>query len=340
MTSKALTYLVCGVVGLTLSCIGGLIGLSGSALACAEPITSPSSGPSAQPVAGYDTEQRANATIIMSVGTGRGIPARGQIIAVATAIQESSLRNVGNLGRSNDHDSLGLFQQRPSQGWGTPQQIMNPVYAAGEFYDKLLAIDGWQHMPLAQAAQAVQRSAYPDAYAKWEADATALVGATPNGGAHCDASTITATGWTNPLPGHHPIVSGFRTSSRPTHNGVDLGAARYTQIHAAAAGTVIVSKCDVGDCDHDGSPSTPGCGWFVDILHADRVITRYCHMLQRPFVSVGDQVQAGQVIGLVGTSGHSSGPHLHFETHLNGDRSFEGGVDPVPFMAARGVLLG
>jgi len=135
------------------------------------------------------------------------------------------------------------------------------------------------------------------------------------------------------------IVSGFRTSSRPTHNGVDLGASRYDQIHAAAAGVVIVSKCDVGNCDHDGSPSTPGCGWFVDILHADQIITRYCHMVRRPFVRVGDRITAGQVIGQVGTSGHSSGPHLHFETHLDGDRSGRGAVNPVSFMAARGAPL-
>jgi hypothetical protein len=84
---------------------------------------------------------------------------------VATAIQESSLHNLGNQGPHNDHDSLGLFQQRPSQGWGTAEQLTNPVYAAGKFYDKLLSIPGWEQMPLTQAAQAVQHSAYPDAYA-------------------------------------------------------------------------------------------------------------------------------------------------------------------------------
>jgi len=98
--------------------------------------------------------------------------------------------------------------------------------------------------------------------------------------------------------------------------------------------------CDYGGCDHDGSPDTPGCGWFVEILHADQVITRYCHMNQRPSVSVGERVTAGQVIGVVGSTGHSSGPHLHFEVHLDGDRSSRGAVNPEIFMASKGAPLG
>jgi cell wall-associated NlpC family hydrolase len=92
-------------------------------------------------------------------------------------MQESHLENLGDLGARNDHDSLGLFQQRPSQGWGTPAQILDPKYASSKFYTKLLTVKDWQGLPLTVAAQAVQRSAYPDAYAKWEPDATQLVGA-------------------------------------------------------------------------------------------------------------------------------------------------------------------
>jgi murein DD-endopeptidase MepM/ murein hydrolase activator NlpD len=140
-------------------------------------------------------------------------------------------------------------------------------------------------------------------------------------------------------------VSGFRTPERPDHNGVDLGAGRGTPVRAAAAGVVIVSHCDTDDtppysCDDDGSPQTPGCGWFVDILHADGVMTRYCHMVQRPKVDVGQSVAAGEVIGITGTSGHSSGPHVHFEVHLGGDRSGAGAIDPVPFMREHGAPLG
>ncbi len=98
------------------------------------------------------------------------MPARGQVVALATALQESGLRNL-NYG---DRDSLGLFQQRPSQGWGTPAQVRDPVHASVKFYEHLKKVSGWQSMTVAQAAQAVQASALPDAYAKWEPLATAL----------------------------------------------------------------------------------------------------------------------------------------------------------------------
>lgn len=188
MTGRAVKALIAIVLGIGVCCVGGLIGLSGAATACT-PTTNPSTATSATAppgtstattpppdLAGYDGEQLANAAIIASVGTGRGVPTRGLVIAVATAIQESSLRNLGDLGDNNDHDSLGLFQQRPSQGWGTPEQIRDPVYASNKFYDKLLSVPNWEQLPLTEAAQAVQRSAYPDAYAKWEVDAAALVG--------------------------------------------------------------------------------------------------------------------------------------------------------------------
>jgi hypothetical protein len=177
MTSRAATLLVAVVVGSATLGVGALIGLAGGAAACAPTIDPSAVTSSATPdlAAGYDSDQLTNATIIVSVGAGRAIPVRGLVIAVATAIQESSLRNLGNLGEANDHDSLGLFQQRPSQGWGTPQQILDPVYASNKFYDKLLTIAGWQQLPLTEAAQAVQISAYPNAYATWEAEATALV---------------------------------------------------------------------------------------------------------------------------------------------------------------------
>ena len=114
----------------------------------------------------------------------RALPQRAVIVALATALQESKLRNL-NYG---DADSLGLFQQRPSQGWGTAAQIMTPTYAAGKFYDALVKVPNWQTIPLTQAADAVQRSAFPDAYRDWEPRATALAGAltgTTNGQLSC-----------------------------------------------------------------------------------------------------------------------------------------------------------
>ncbi|WP_420036049.1 C40 family peptidase [Streptomyces sp. cg28] len=115
-------------------------------------------------------EQIPNAQTIVATGISLHVPKKGQIIAIATAMQESRLRNLG----SGDRDSLGLFQQRPSQGWGTAQQIRDPVHASEQFYQHLLKVNGWQQMKVAQAAQAVQRSGYPDAYAQWEDLATAL----------------------------------------------------------------------------------------------------------------------------------------------------------------------
>ncbi|MEV5150926.1 C40 family peptidase [Streptomyces werraensis] len=115
-------------------------------------------------------EQVPHARTIVATGISLDVPKKGQIIALATAMQESRLRNL-NYG---DRDSLGLFQQRPSQGWGTAQQIRDPVYASERFYKALLEVDGWQQMTVTQAAQAVQASGYPDAYAQWENLATAL----------------------------------------------------------------------------------------------------------------------------------------------------------------------
>ncbi|MEU3616868.1 C40 family peptidase [Streptomyces sp. NPDC006872] len=114
--------------------------------------------------------QIPNARTIVATGISLHAPKKGQIIALATAMQESRLRNLN----SGDRDSLGLFQQRPSQGWGTADQIRDPVYASTQFYEHLLAVDGWQQLTVTQAAQKVQLSAYPDAYAKWEELATVL----------------------------------------------------------------------------------------------------------------------------------------------------------------------
>jgi len=120
-----------------------------------------------------DPDQLLNASIIADVAMRRALPQRASTIALATAIQESKLHNLDY----GDADSLGLFQQRTSQGWGTEAQIMTPTYAAGKFFDALVKVPDWQSIPLAEAAQAVQRSAFPDAYTDWEPRATALAAA-------------------------------------------------------------------------------------------------------------------------------------------------------------------
>ncbi|MER6613810.1 hypothetical protein [Streptomyces xantholiticus] len=119
------------------------------------------------------SEMAGNAATIAAVGTTRGMPERAVTIALATALQESALRNIEH----GDRDSLGLFQQRPSQGWGTPEQILDPVYASGKFYEHLAEVPGYSRLPLTVAAQRVQRSGFPQAYAKHEPDATLLAAA-------------------------------------------------------------------------------------------------------------------------------------------------------------------
>jgi hypothetical protein len=144
----------------------------------------------------FTPEQAENAATISAVGTSRGLPERAVTIALATALQESGLHNIGH----GDRDSLGLFQQRPSQGWGTRRQIMDPAYAAGAFYDHLVRVPGYAELPLTVAAQRVQRSGFPRAYAKHEPDArllaTALTGHS--------AATLTCEGRPAPTPAGGP----------------------------------------------------------------------------------------------------------------------------------------
>ncbi|MFD0557544.1 hypothetical protein FB566_2819 [Stackebrandtia endophytica] len=144
--------------------------------------TAPPPGLVIPPVGDFNEAQMANAARIIEVGEALGISERGQAIALATAMQESTLRNLANTslpdslnypneGTGRDHDSVGVFQQRPSQGWGSIAECMDVDYAATKFYEELERVKGWEDMELTEAAQAVQRSAFPDAYAKWETSA-------------------------------------------------------------------------------------------------------------------------------------------------------------------------
>jgi hypothetical protein len=120
-----------------------------------------------------DGDQMANAATIAAVGIRAGLPERALTVALATALQESKLRNLS----SGDRDSIGLFQQRPSQGWGRPDQLADPRFAARRFYSALKKVRGWQTMRITEAAQRVQRSAYPEAYQRWTAEADLLAAA-------------------------------------------------------------------------------------------------------------------------------------------------------------------
>lgn len=150
----------------------------------------------------FTPEQAVNAATIAAVGTGRGMPERAVTIALATALQESELRNIAH----GDRDSLGLFQQRPSQGWGTAKEIMDPSYAAAVFYEHLAKVDDYAELPLTVAAQRVQRSGFPEAYAKHEPDAT-LLSAALTGNA---AATLSCTGMPDPTASPDPAAGESR----------------------------------------------------------------------------------------------------------------------------------
>lgn len=118
-------------------------------------------------------EQARNASIIVAESYNRGLSEQAAVIALATAWQESGLRNL-NYG---DRDSLGLFQQRPSYDWGTKEQILDPWYSSGRFYEELVKFDDWESTDVNDIAQKVQRSGHPEAYRKHETNARALAGA-------------------------------------------------------------------------------------------------------------------------------------------------------------------
>ncbi|GAA2130009.1 hypothetical protein [Glycomyces algeriensis] len=122
-------------------------------------------------------EQASNAATIAAVGMRDGMDEHAVAVAITTAMQESELINVDY----GHDDSLGLFQQRPSMGWGSEEELMDPVYASFKFYEKLQRTDGWQDMRLAEAAQAVQISAYPELYEQWESDAEVIADAFAGG---------------------------------------------------------------------------------------------------------------------------------------------------------------
>ncbi|SBV30162.1 hypothetical protein GA0070620_5755 [Micromonospora krabiensis] len=117
-----------------------------------------------------DADQMANAATIAAIGAQLEMPERAVVVALATAYQESGLRNLAG----GDRDSVGLFQQRPSQGWGTPERIREPRYAATRFYKALRKVRGWERMRVTDAAQRVQRSAFPEAYEKWADESEVL----------------------------------------------------------------------------------------------------------------------------------------------------------------------
>ncbi|RPF19479.1 M23 family metallopeptidase [Myceligenerans xiligouense] len=363
----ALPAAMVGMVVLVAGMIGGQqsmgsgpagCGMSGSVVVAAGEGTRQASG-------GFTAEQLQNATVILQVGAERGVPAKAQAIAVMTALGESGMRNLtygdDRFGVRNPDgtltSSIGMFQEQ--KWYGTVEERLDPVGSSGRFYDRLLAVEGWQAMEPTIAAHKAQRNADPYHYARhWdsalqvmqlvsgaeeqdlEAMSASIQGASP--AAPCLTGTIgqaavSAGGWANPAvgikaSGWGPRNTGIAGASR-FHQGQDIAAACGTPVYAAAAGRVVISG---------------GTGWgtgnTIRIEHGLGLDTTYGHLLTGTnVVSVGDVVEAGQQIASMGGdsridpagAGTSSGCHLHYEVRMNAQA-----VDPEPFMAQQGVTLG
>lgn len=260
----------------------------------------------------FNAEQLANAKIIASVGKSMGMSGRDIQIGLMTAMQESTLRNL-NYG---DRDSVGLFQQRTSMGWGSIKQIMNPRYSAGKFFSALKGVAGRDQMPMTMAAQAVQRSAYPTAYAKWRNEAAAIYkalqqsskggggvsgpGGSKGGGKYWRASDP-GKGWNS----NHDYDNDYRS---PVY-AIGPGTVRTAQLPPSA-----------GSGQHANAyPRGYGSYGVVSYLTTDdgQKVT-YAHLW--PGTQVSGRVQGGQRIALSASTGNSSGSHTHFE--VNGSGSY------------------
>lgn len=307
------------------------------------------------------TQLTRAATIISTGGRTRGVGRDGVIVALMASLTESSLRMLSNIsaypesanypndGDSGDLDSLGLFQMRPSTGWGTVQQLMDPRYQAQAFFGGvsgpnngsprgLLDIPGWQQLPKGAAAQAVEVSAYPDRYARYEPVAEAIVRVltTTSAVGNRGGATVDSTRVVFPLPAGTWVQTspfGMRvdpiTGERTLHTGVDFAAPLGTPILAAADGHVVFA----------GAVSS-GYGHLILIQHTidDRtVVSGYAHMFgDEIHVRAGQLVTAGQHIADVGQDGKATGTHLHFEIRPGG--AYASPIDPVPWLASHGAM--
>ncbi|MBG6240207.1 hypothetical protein IWX78_003202 [Mycetocola sp. CAN_C7] len=295
-------------------------------------------------VAGYSGDQLRNAALIINAAAPLGLDARAQTIGVMTAMGESSL-TVVDYGDTAGPDSRGLFQQRANGAWGSYTDRMDPTISSTNFFTALKAVDGWEALEPTIAAHYVQGNADPYHYEKFWTPATtvvaALTGADPTGGAAGGAGCATGE-WVSPLTFDTPglMITDFY-GDRPAdvigyaykHNGVDLGVAFGTPIHAAASGTVITTVTDKGN-------ATSGLGNLIIVDHGGGILSRYHHIkADGVFVTVGQEVAAGEIIGETGSSGTSTGPHLHFTIFTDGLPDTAHAVDPIAFLRDRGIDL-
>jgi murein DD-endopeptidase MepM/ murein hydrolase activator NlpD len=313
---------------------------SSSAAACGPPAASATDAGDPE----LDGEQMQVAQQI--VAAVRAFPATADkphaaVIALATARQESGIRNLDY----GDRDSLGAFQQRPSQGWGTPDQVMNVPHATTTFLEHLVLIPGWETMPVTDVAADVQRPAeeYRGLYEQWVPLATRLTedlwpqaaSLMPTTRSTCTQSPNAAGGVVYPVPpafigtdNRNWGGSGSHWSS--WHTGTDFSVPCGTPVLAATAGTVEIET----DQAWAGT-------WLVKVVTGpDLVATWYAHM-QKLDVAPGQPVRTGQQVGEVGARGNATGCHLHFEVHLyNGSIYGPDNVDPSQWLAQNAAPVG
>lgn len=269
-------------------------------------------------------EQHANAELIVSIGSERGFSSYSIAIAVATAIQESDLRNLSY----GDRDSLGLYQQRPSQGWGTAEQIKTPSYAINTFYDRLETVENRDQRQMIDVAMAIQipnETAYLSRW-QWDGIATDIVDGRGSDAATDSAVTcgsVMIDGWRAPLD-TIVVTSPYGMRIHPTlgirlqHNGVDFEGDSGQPIYAVNGGSVTYRQI-----------SNLGLGNYIEIDHGNGIVSGYGHMSGISSLGdLGDQVNAGDIIGYVGTTGRSTGNHLHFVIKVDGEST-----DPMAFYA-------
>lgn len=249
----------------------------------------------------FTAEQMKNAATIANIGNSMGMSARDIQIGIMTAITESGLRNV----HYGDRDSQGLFQQRPSQGWGTIAQVTNPNYASRKFFSSLRQVGDRRDLSPWVAAQAVQRSAFADGsnYRQYWDEAQAIFNAMGRAPARMGSG-----GW------HLPIRGRRVGNTHAPGPGTDIGVGIGTPVQAVYDGTVIRSTDIRGSnpYDNDGYASY---GRYVMMRHDLRGgphYSLYAHLSRRG-VGAGQFVRGGTTIGQSGSTGNSSGPHLHFE---------------------------
>ncbi|GAC1317978.1 MAG: hypothetical protein NVSMB16_14390 [Acidimicrobiales bacterium] len=225
MVAAAMLLLVMGVSGWAAgSWFGGAPPRSSQCMASAGSVTF-----------SLDREQARNATTIAAVAKRMGLANHAVTVGLAAGLQESKLRNL----TYGDRDSVGLFQQRPSQGWGTRRQILVPSYAARAFFSRLVQLPGWETLPVTEAAQAVQRSGAPAAYAQWDQPSRVLAQA---------LTGEVAAGFTCRLPvASGGLRQGALTNAEHVELGVPGTGVRVTPARGwTVAGWLIGHAADYG----------------------------------------------------------------------------------------------